>query len=941
MRYALGLEEMEDRIAPTVVAAGAQITFTDANGDTIRIEYLGPDNSSIDVTNPSGGDIANGDNIGAITFANATSTSSLYVTVESGTANDIVIADGIFAPGNQDVGLIALGFSDGSTTHGNVTLLSGAAIDIGGFLGTLAMNGDLDCDQGGQFIVAGSDIGLIALRNLTLDPSLNGGTALIAAGGEGGSGNIGFIVVEDVFASTAATTPIGFGDIGTGVDIPDDAGTGHEAVVSLFLSGPATEGGFMAIPVVGGGFVVSSVAVVSGDTALTIETTGVGADVGIVHFAFSTPGVAVFGADDSDLLWVNCDGSIGLVANRTPGGDIGLVTAAGNVDFIETARSGILGSIHGGFGNALPTVSKLLVFTDGTDVMGDIGTIRTGGVWDTIIAANFIDTMDLRGGALAYTGVYPANGVGVIEASSIQVTDVITESGIASIFVGSAGMRDTVISAHGGIGLVSSQGAIYLTTISTTDFVGGVRVGAAIGSISADSLDATVVESFGTISSVVIRGDMTNTTLTTRFEDTPGYAGGRIESLRVDTMSDASIVETNDTIASVKIGAGGINTGSSIISHANIDKAVVSGDLVRGRIFAGGTLTSLKVTGDVVDGSLIDTGGISALTIVGSLSDSGVFCEGDAGKMSIGDGIQGLASHVLITGNVSSIVVNHGVHASASSTAGTVAPPAQGWIIDDAFTIDSIGSTGSVKITGSVDSASFIFGSVGTISITKSLSASTIDSDSSIGSLKVGGSMTTTDVSSVTNMGPVTVKGAISDSNIQAGAYNEDGTPVNGDVGRVTAAAIVDSSITATRNIAQITAKGIIGETLISATALDNFGSGPNVIGGGIISGVKASGLRHSVVESNGAMGLAKLGALGVDFDSEITTYQGDFAGLSTSGFISGVITVGGNLTGKVTSAGLDAVFAGGAWFFTDANGIATEGVMTVAGTVPARAVIS
>jgi hypothetical protein len=74
-------------------------------------------------------------------------------------------------------------------------------------------------------------------------------------------------------------------------------------------------------------------------------------------------------------------------------------------------------------------------------------------------------------------------------------------------------------------------------------------------------------------------------------------------------------------------------------------------------------------------------------------------------------------------------------------------------------------------------------------------------------------------------------------------------------------------------------------------------------------------------------------------------TYDGDFAGLKTSGLIFGDIDVAGNLTGSIITAGADAWQYTGhphaTCYFTDGNGTLTGGVLNVMGSIGATVKIS
>ena len=79
MKRLLRVEELEERIAPTIIAAGGNFTFTDADGDQVRISYFGPAGSQADATDGADGDLGAGDSIGMITVSGNNYTSALFV----------------------------------------------------------------------------------------------------------------------------------------------------------------------------------------------------------------------------------------------------------------------------------------------------------------------------------------------------------------------------------------------------------------------------------------------------------------------------------------------------------------------------------------------------------------------------------------------------------------------------------------------------------------------------------------------------------------------------------------------------------------------------------------------------------------------------------------------------------------------------------------------
>lgn len=355
----------------------------------------------------------------------------------------------------------------------------------------------------------------------------------------------------------------------------------------------------------------------------------------------------------------------------------------------------------------------------------------------------------------------------------------------------------------------------------------------------------------------------------------------------------------------------------------------------RGLISASGSLGAVKVGGDMVEGALIEAATVSSLKLTGALSNSGIDCD-SAGTVTIGGGMHGVDSHLRIFGDVKTITVAGGIHASEPAAQAKVS---QGWVIDSDVAVDVRGSLGKLAVKGTVDHASILLSYAKAISISKGIDVSLIGA-ASIGSFAAGG-MTDSDVAASTDIGSVTVKGAVSGANITAGSYGGSGVPITGNIGRVSVGSLDDTWITATGSIGPVTSKGVLSDSVVAAVAFDESGAGPNVIGGGNIASLKAAGLRHTTVEANGSIGPVTLGAYGVDYDSAIDAVNGNFAGLKTSGLVSGTVTVGGNLTGRITTAGQEAYYYNGVYYFTDANGTLTDGVLTVYGSVPQAGAVS
>lgn len=740
----LRFEELEERIAPTVVDAEHPLSFTDSDNDTITVIYDGPDGSSVDVLDTGGNDIEDSDDIGSVTFSGATLDSVVAIACDGAGDNDIVIAGSITAPGDQDVGLIVLGYARGAEPVGDVVLGTGFSINVGGTLGALVINGDIDCDDGGQSITAGGDIGTMFMNNLVLNSTTH--AANFAAGGAGGAGNINFIVCEDVYAYTGSVDPVhthipAFGS----VIMPDDAGAGGSGFITLKLAGsiapefPAAT--CKIIPVVGGGCVLANVLVQSAGTLLTVTTSGTGGDISVVDFDFEAPGVKVSGSPDTDVLMVNAMGSLDYVTNATVGGDIGGVSTSGDLGLVQTAKSGVFGAIYtngngGRCVNSLPVMAQTADFGIGSFVDGFLGSIKAGKIEGAYVMAQ----------------------------------------GIGSISAGPGGIAQTDITSPGGIGAVVSAGSVIHTSlIAYEDLGGGSLTGASIGSFSAPSAIDLVAAALGNITKFTVARQMSACTVSTYIDDgVGGHAGGSIIAFAAGGVRDDCVIESFGTITSVKVGSGGVDQ-SEIYSYDGIVSIQVTGNIVSSMIQAETSVGVLKIGGDVAKMSAVGVGPVGSLTVGGTLSDSTINT-GPAGVVKIGGGIRGSSSMLYVDGSAANIAIAGGIFGDAN----------------DKVTVS--GDAALVSISGPVYDANLNFASVSTLKVSKSLVNSNISATGSIGSVSVGGAMQGSYVGADVSIGVAGVKGAISFGGI--------GT--NGSIGTVSAAEIFEGAISAGGNIGKI-----------------------------------------------------------------------------------------------------------------------------------------
>ncbi len=1057
----LRMEELEERIAPTVVDAGDVLQWTDTNGDVITIYYDGPDGSSYEILDTLGGDIGNGDNIGTIEFSGADVSSEMYILGDNGGGSDIVISESISAPG-QDIGIIDIGIADQGEDAGTVLLGNNFAVAVGGWLGQIFINGDFDSDTGGHSIVAGDDIGTIYING---NLHLHAGTEIadFAAGGALGAGNIHFLVVNgDTYIGSGTGTELPSQAFTTTAQVFDDAGDGTEVAINIALSAAAPVGEYWAVDVVGGGSVLLEIDVVSANSKLTLSSTGAGADVVNVWFAEDASGLYVTGAADFDVLSVAAEGSVGAISNKTIGGDLGVIIAAGDVGLIQTARYGHLGMMGTGYTNSISVFDSYYVIGYGVEVDGLITKIQADSIRNIDIVAGDIGTVIAKA-SIRDVNIMSGLDIDSVTTGSMYYSELIAEGMISKVSIGAGGLFESDILASE-IGTVAVKGVINDALISAQYEDGGSQTGGPIGSVAANAIIDSHINALGDIGKVAVKGAFWDSTVDTSFWDSnlSTTLGGSVVSFSAAGMNDSS-VESLGAITSVKIGKGGMLANSGIYSNAGMSTFIVAGDVHDSVIQIDGDISTFKVAGTFAGGSQLDAGNVTTLNVSGAMyntiinvtsasrvvigamygddvrfnadsvgtmnvngavsSDGGTVVDIDAytsfsvkgdindcsftlrdgekialngsvfylslnavdiaslttrftsaltltvdndldsmkvnGSFIYGEiSVDGEAGPISVNGTV----LNSSIDLHGSTAAGVAV---KGDFVRSYLTLGVNGGTatdtGYFNVNGSIIHAGLDIygplaalavkqdvinveveatGAIGRVAIGKSIIASDVDSASTFGPLTVGGNLYDAAIATEGDLGDITVKGNMLGFYIAAEDYDGGGHPIAVNMGNVTATKIFDGEIKATGNVGMITAKTNIVDLYLCSLESDNNGSGPD-IGGGNITGIKADGLMNVDVEAWGSIGRITLGASGMDDSTEITTEVGDFAGLTTKGYVFGYIQIGGDLTGSVLTGGLDALEYNGAYLFLDSNGTMTDGALVVAGDVPDGTIIS
>lgn len=1064
------LEELEERIAPAVLTPGNGISWTDANGDEVTVTYgEGPDGSQVEVLDPFGGDVGAGDDIGTITFTGANLMSELVVTCNGAGGNDIVITGGISAPGGQDVGTINVGLGEYSTNMGDAVLGSGFSIDVGGRLGVLALNGDIDFDTMNHSVSTGGDIGLIYIGgNLHLEPIGPDGLAHFSAGA-GGDADIGFIVGQDVYMGSGTGTPVSPTPFTTGFTIDDDAGVGGTGDLRVTVAAAAPAGEYTAIPVTGGGFVLSHVEIASPNAVVTVAGIGTGGDVTGIAFGANANALYITGAVDTDVLSVYGDAAIGTVINRTPGGDIGFLTVNGSVGLIQTGRLGNLGTIYTAPGNSMP-LFELFEYTPdgGTVVNGSIGRIQVGAISDADIFADSIGVITARPGSIQDVYIGVPGGIGLISTGGIGESEIDVGGAIGKVIVGPGPVYESSIRAIGGIGSFTVKGPVIDTLVSAHEDVMGTQIGAGIGIFSADAVFDSRIEALTGIGKVTVKGAFADSEIDTKFTDTfLGDVGGPVGSASFGGLYDAS-VQSWGSIGLLRVGAGGIRYGSLIETYGNLNTLLVAGDVDDTHLNVDyGTLGVFRVAGNIThSNTAIYADVMNSVQVSGSYIAATMEAYSSAGVISIRGGLHGDQPSIVVGGNLGLFSVNGGVSSndslvldvngtaasvnvrggmsfsrmeidnvgrlslggvtynSAVGICGNVGLFTSGPLVDTSLNVG--GTLGAGRVNGAfIDSYAGIGGSSGLLSVRgdvidgwievrgaafaglqvkgdvvhseidtgdwgvsatatgvlslggavidaeidtygtlsmlsargqvygldhegsddigrvvfgRSVVDSNVNTDGSLGVVSVGGSMFSSDLSADAGIAAVQVRGNLVSTEIDAEDYDGGGNPLPVNIGIVSAKAMLDSSVEATGNLSAVLVRGSIDGCWISTVGYDNYGGG-SPVSGGSIGTLRANGLLWSGVETYGDMGPVRLGSLGMA--GSIETFTGDFAGLTTTGLVYGEMTIAGDLTGNILSAGNDAIFYDDVYYFTDQNGGIVGGMLEVAGTVAPGVIIS
>ncbi len=644
----LTVEELEQRIAPTVLGPGGSLSWTDANGDVVEASYDGPAGSSVELLDAGAGNIGAGDDVATVEFTDSDFTSTLTLLVTGGAGPTDIPVGSIFTTGSEDVGVISVGVSDAgfwSSWNADGTVDS---VSIGGNLGALMLGGDLLSTQP---VSAAGDIGAIfVLGDLELDAT---DTANISAD------DISFIFAHgDVTLQGGGTlTPQG-----TPVTITDDSG----GTLAINVSGGTGE--VLAIPVASGGYVVSEIlAWGSGSpVSISIVASGAGGDVAYISggMADTLSSLVITGAADTDIGTIGIGSGIGSIINMTAGGDIFDVFTFLDIGTIRTMPDGHVGWVWTGPNNSLPLFVPT-VLGEGVIEASNLGSIYTGSL--TFAQVNIdgnIGNIVAQPGGMVASDIYASGALAHMQVSGILDSEIYVEGQIGAILVGGDGILYSDIVSETGITIISVPiGAINYSYISTLVDGGGIvaHSGGAINSLVVASMHDTYIESFDGFGVVRIIGLLNDSYIHSwRYDPFLGYSvGGNASLISIGGMATDSGVEILGSVGTFMVGDLGMADESWFWAGGDVrfvyvhgpvtDESGVGGDADFGTIVIANSLTNyswIEIEGDV-----------RGIFVLGDLNDSYIEVDGNAGSIIVTGDVFNDSGEIDVGGNAGTIIV--------------------------------------------------------------------------------------------------------------------------------------------------------------------------------------------------------------------------------------------------------------------------------------------
>ena len=850
-RVRSGIEPLEGRVAPAVLVNAHMLTYTDADGDLVKVKFSKDIFDLSAVTLP--------DNLKAVFkfttgiahmgAANVTDDAPQELQLIDLSAVSVKIIGGTIKSRVAGVSMKILAEPDLSlATPGDGFVRIGAIKAGSNALGTVIVDGDLGQIDAG---VGTSKVGIAKLDVQSI-------------------GKFGTTTQVPVPTPTATNPAPDLeskitGELGELVVAHDMQGYIH--VVDAVKTGNILKGhGGIGKVEIGGSLLGSAIVGSASDNTGRIDSSF---DIGSVTIgATLTDGIIGGGGKNSGAL--------------TASHDIASVTISGGI-----AGSAPLGS------GTISAGGKLGVTTIGGDLTGaggvQSGSIRSGGKMDAITigsAGSHGDVRDVRGGAGDSSGLIFSGA----KMGAVQINGSISGSGAHSGGVFATGDLKSVTVVGG----VTGGANLGSGSIQGAGNVGPVSVGGSV--LGGDGAASGMIASGGKMKSVAIGENLTGG----KGANSGAIFGGSDPSMAARDLGNITVsgaLAGGDGVGSGAITSGGALTTVEIGALVNSGAAVQGGaGALSGAIIAGTTIASVKTFHGITGGGGAGSASIQAHGLIGSVSITGDLAGGTgAGSASIvsheilaaakpvpGDiGTVTISGKMLGVGDRSALVQADGrltsvatdeIRGGAGSFSGAIVTGA-GLVKD--------GTTSSITVTeaikgGSGDHSGYIEigGHLGSLTAGE-LDVAGVRVADDIASFNVNGSVTdsfitargqqTLGASTDLAIGSVKIIGSVSNSRILAG-YDVAGTPVNANaqIGAVN----VDGNWTASTLAAGVTAgsDGLFGNAddrlIVGAHHGGIVSKIASIVIGGVVEGTDTGGDHFGfVAETIGAFsagGVAK-----------------------------------------------------------------------------------
>ncbi len=731
------IEPLEGRIAPATFIDGQTISFNDLDGDVVTVHFS---KDFLTATNVS--DI--------FKFTNGTLASDFTAQVPQQLQlidlNRVPVNIDTFISKAEGVSLTVTAVKGAGDVGDDLTKI-GAIKATNLALGRVEIDGDLgqiDCGRGGV---------KIGLKALVVDSLYKFGDATQLVTGTAAdrlesriTGELTSLEVKtDLFGYIHAVDGSSLVDGDFKTTAPAKIGT--VKVLGSLRGGTAENSGSISsvrsigsVQILGVGDTAGLVGAGGKNSGSVIASTSIGSITiadSLIGGAGQTSGAIVAG---TSLRLVNIGDDV------TGGGGIG----SGSIQAAKLSKATITGDIAGGMGAVSGTVKitdTIASVTVGGDVIGGGGTGSGGIVFGSVLpATGGLTTISVGGDLIGGAGFASGSIHGLTSLAVVKVAGDVTG--------GTADRSGTIISA----GKISS--------VSVGKLVGGI--GANSGSILAGA-------------DPLLKGTLGTATIANGLLGGGGISSGAIIANKIGTVRVGSALQT----ASITGGDGDFS--GSIISTSTIKLAHVFGSAVgddgdhSGAIEANGTISTVTITGNLTGGGGDFSGGVRAQEII---DEDFLGTAAGLGKVTVGGSIAGgtgaNSGRVEASGNLTALSA-----ASLSEGSGV----GSGAIVAGAGFLGA-GNAGKITIAGAVDSMVAVRGKLTAFSA-GSLTDAVVRVGRDLASATVNGNVTDSTISAVGKAAPdrllgdvaigkLTIKGAVSGSQILAGT-DLTGTPVNAD----------------------------------------------------------------------------------------------------------------------------------------------------------------